>query len=1223
MWTPRRIMLALCGLLAFGAGYFGYERILGTFDGLPPLPQQYARGVDSDTGHVPTGTPRTSSIDRKLEQAFGSNCAEITYPIKTELKGRRVLVAARDFKIVPSSEPRAGWVKLLSLSLASFGQKHGSDGLPEINSLYCDVAFLKFDKPIRAMSDLSDSHIVFAELQSNTESQLADPRKGRIKARNNRRTPDLNDDIEMITPGPVYYEAEPKKGQPSIYTFATVHLTDHLNTGLKEPNHLEPREPTVAGIGMRIYMTPEDKKKKGPPKKDEPRLPIPHKDPEPGVSGVELVELDHAVEMNLWTDANASFVTPGGLEKDPKKETKKTEPKKDKTDLKKDPNAVEKRLLKIRTNGPFRYDLTKEIAHFEKPAVSRPGLIEHVVVTRAGRMVGEDMLDCEILDVQFQRKAPPEPAKGELAKATPPPPKKDETAGDGDLEIKWIKATGETVVMTSDSEKLHATGAELTHDAIEHVTVLKGTAAQPVQAVKDGNLMRGSEIHLFGDDKGITQGHVLGAGWVGMGELDPKTGEFQKQAFWTDRLVFNRELAGKDKPPIDVLTFLGKDKTRAKFRDTSGEKPQEIEAMQLKVWLKPADPVDPKKDPKGPAKKPVEKKADPKKDAPKSDATAGARPTRLEATGEVSSTSQELVIKHTEHLDVVFREVEELIKPPTPDPKAKDPKAGPKGPAAAKPDMPAPRIVDPKAESSPKTKDDAAAKTEPKKDDSTAKAEPKKDEPPEEKKPIVVSANTIDAVVNRDPTGKSELNNVVAKGEVQAHQDPANKDELGTDIAGNVVTMQAYKDGNVLKVTGIEGANEQTDKWGVVRFDKLTMFGFDIVVNQRDNTSNVVGRGSMEIVSNTDMEGKKLEKPTTMTIYWKHKMDFLGADKLIYYHGGVQGYQEDSRLKCEWMQVLLDRPVYLNQDLKPKTPPKKLKPGEKKESDSPNIDTVMCFHAPKDDDVPKPKHTQPVTVVQEEKENGKLVRFQSIRSPEVVTVNTPLEDGKSRKDMTATSSQTLPGECRIWQRGQKDALADKPKDKDGPPRKKDDDLKKKDGPQKKKGELGQDEEMQLTVIQFGGKMIANDFRKRAKFFDNIRTIHLPADSPTIPVDLREGDIPDGAVYLECRKTLEVFSTEQMEKNLTTGKPEPVSYQEMIAIGDVRVRKQGEFFGDAEKVTYSELKGTMTFHGTKNNPAIVQRIKGQGIKGEPMIAETIVYFVKEKTFESHNALGVGK
>ena len=98
------------------------------------------------------------------------------------------------------------------------------------------------------------------------------------------------------------------------------------------------------------------------------------------------------------------------------------------------------------------------------------------------------------------------------------------------------------------------------------MTVLKGSAQQQVEASKDGNLLLGSELLLFGDGKEISQAHILGAGSVGMGELDPKTGEFQKQAIWTDRMVYTR-LLDKDKTPIDVLMFLGKDGGKAKFRE--------------------------------------------------------------------------------------------------------------------------------------------------------------------------------------------------------------------------------------------------------------------------------------------------------------------------------------------------------------------------------------------------------------------------------------------------------------------------------------------------------------------------------------------------------------------------------------------------------------------------------------------------------------------------------
>jgi hypothetical protein len=314
------------------------------------------------------------------------------------------------------------------------------------------------------------------------------------------------------------------------------------------------------------------------------------------------------------------------------------------------------------------------------------------------------------------------------------------------------------------------------------------------------------------------------------------------------------------------------------------------------------------------------------------------------------------------------------------------------------------------------------------------------------------------------------------------------------------------------------------------------------------------------------------------------------------------------------MQVVLDRPVFLNQATRPKPVAKKLKPGEKKEDDNPKIDTVMCFHAPKDEDVPKPKSVQPVTVVEEIKEGDKIIRFQTIQGPDVVNVSTPLENGKERHELIVTSFETMPGLVRIWQPGPKDALAEKPGPKAPDP--------KKDAP-KKKGELAADEEMKLTVIQFGGKMIANDFRKWAKFFENIRVVHLAADSPTTPVDLREGDIPKGAVYLECRDRLDVFSTVQKERDSKTGETVDKTYQEMIARGNARVRKQGEFFGDADWVAYSELKGTLTFHGSDKNPAEVHEQKGTGVATKPLRAKTIIYNIRTKTFEAERTIGIGQ
>jgi hypothetical protein len=694
-------------------------------------------------------------------------------------------------------------------------------------------------------------------------------------------------------------------------------------------------------------------------------------------------------------------------------------------------------------------------------------------------------------------------------------------------------------------------------------------------------------MHLFGDGKQISQAHILGAGSIGMGELDPKTKEFHKQAIWTDRLVYTR--IEENKQPIDVFTIIGKDGVRAIFRDTSGGKLQQLEGEQLKVWVKPAD------DQKEKAKPDKSPKRSPKAKETQSEASAGARVMRVEGTGLVRSTTPDLIIRHADYLNVIFQDVAKLSRPPKSDPLS--PKSAsptpPQGPVIG----PTPRVVDLKG---PAIVSPAPAKKEP----------PKKEEE-KPKPPLIVKAKSIESWVNRDPEGHTEVDRIHCEGDVEAHQEPVDgKQEL--ELAGQTVDVHGYAEGYKLTVLG-DNSDKAKPKWGVVRFDKLTMFGFDIVIDERTDTAVIKNEGSMEIMSGSDLDGKKVEEPTVVRIYWKHRMDFLGADKLIYYHGNVQAYEKASRCKCEWMQVLLDQPVYLNSQRREKArvaAGPKAKAKDKDPTSNVQIDTIMCFHAPKDEDTPRPKALQPVTVVQEVEEKGKVVRFQSIQAPEVVMVNTPLGDNKNRRDVTATSTVTHPGAVRIFQAGQKDIGGPGKKDKPDP----------KKAVVQAKGELREDEEMKLTIVQFGEKMWAEDLRKRAKFWTNVRVVHLPADRPNIAVDLREGDIPKGAIYMECRDTLDVFTTVQREKG-PDGKEIDVAYQEMIGIGNVRVRKHGEFFGDADKVAYSEQKGTITLYGTDKNPASISQSQGQGVPNRTFTGRTLTYRLKDRTVETSGGVQI--
>ena len=92
MWTPKRIVLLVIGVVAFCTCYLGYARShLGTIDGLPTLPEEFRR---TDGKRVDPPPPRTSRVEQKLKQAFGLECKELKHPIKLELHSRSMTLAA-------------------------------------------------------------------------------------------------------------------------------------------------------------------------------------------------------------------------------------------------------------------------------------------------------------------------------------------------------------------------------------------------------------------------------------------------------------------------------------------------------------------------------------------------------------------------------------------------------------------------------------------------------------------------------------------------------------------------------------------------------------------------------------------------------------------------------------------------------------------------------------------------------------------------------------------------------------------------------------------------------------------------------------------------------------------------------------------------------------------------------------------------------------------------
>src|SRR5262245_5312310 len=226
------------------------------------------------------------------------------------------------------------------------------------------------------------------------------------------------------------------------------------------------------------------------------------------------------------------------------------------------------------------------------------------------------------------------------------------------------------------------------------------------------------------------------------------------------------------------------------------------------------------------------------------------------------------------------------------------------------------------------------------------------------KKPIEVRAAKVQLLVQRQGE-TNQLDSVLCEGNVRVHQDPSTPQDKPIDISGRTVSLKHAREGNILDVLGTLQEEAR------VNFPELSLFGPRVHIDQIDNVADVEGIGGMTLESQTDFEGKKLERPAPVLITWKQSMHFDG--QLANFYGNVEAMQNSTSLLCHMMRVRMTRPVSLAQvsaDRKPGNAP-------------PAVETVICGK----DSAP----TAPdVTITQSESDaHGKVVKHQRIESTEV------------------------------------------------------------------------------------------------------------------------------------------------------------------------------------------------------------------------------------------------
>jgi hypothetical protein len=800
----------------FLLGYGVYAYFLGGIDGLAPLPDDCRPGPVIDR----IEEVRDDAIDTKLHLAFGKECHQVTKTIKFEVRKKGMVVAASSAYF---NEPD-GRVKLTDLSLAIF-KENAEFNFPEITTLQSDKAWLTFDQPIASLTDMGKSKITGTELQ------------GHIVIINNRHTEEKHDDLEVLVwDKPLYYDDRAGK----IWTDGVVSLLDKQT----RPEHTK-----IKGQGMEMQLTKET------PGEKKPTVPKVKSD----LSGIDMIMLKSSVTMELYSDSSSGFLSGtgkpnagAGRVQDGKLDTIavgiKEPPKK---------MTPDKSRVLITTDGPFVYDVPRDIARFESPPsgpariypdqikVNRTPISDKPDSKRDLYDQKNDQLVCDQLELKFVREA------GMAAS-------RDKT----ERKIESAHATarkGMEVVLSLDTENLACHCDDLKYFCATAdrgaKTVLTG---DPLEAAKDGHMIKARELVLVqANQKGVGQSIVArGPGQVDLFDRNPGKG-YTTHAIWKGFLTSTKYPVG-DKE-MDLLTLT----EDAAFIDD--EHQQKLYGQRLLLWLETVDMND---------------QATPAVQPETGVAIEGSRqrPHKVEAYERVSAQSPQLLVNDCTSLKIRFKDA---------------PRTGMMLPEAIPipSDLPKPR----------RQRDGHhRGQGEPPPADTTSSNPPKQSEKPKE--PINLVARDVVADVLRDGD-KNDLNELVADGNVHVKQNGATPKDKGVDIKGEALNLLHFVEGDILKVYG--NSSEPAE----LQLGELFLVAPKVTINQKTNSAWAEGVGAINMPSNTTFDGGKSTKPgTRIVVHWTRDMIFeQGRD--AEFHGGVVAYQDDSTLQCKTLQVALDRPV--------------------------------------------------------------------------------------------------------------------------------------------------------------------------------------------------------------------------------------------------------------------------------------------------------------------------
>jgi hypothetical protein len=1274
--TARRLLLLVMSLVVFGLAYGSYAHFFGWLDGLPVLPERYLLPAQGEFRYPEQ--PVTPTLEL-LKQAFGEHSPEVEslgYPTRLAFRrGDTTLVVACGR---PPAQPDSHRVTVTPFSAAVFGKPKPPHQLQpgetvEIATFHADKAVLEFDRIIRTPTDMNEARLVRLELISDPEAAVSrsDPRVGIVHMTHNQRSLDPNRWLILRTPGPVFYRDNrvspnmPVLG-PDIWTDAPVEIVDRANlprrdggpvayaatpaAEIRQPSvvaailageRLPP--PTVTAVGLRVYLQPRASETSGKPKA--PSSPASRPGPFSGLKRVELLE---QVRLHLWMEAGGASLL--GMQRTPAVPTERMP-----AILASAGGLVaghqhlihhHRELLQVETRGPFLYDVEKNTARFEVLPQVDPHLPNDVQVTRIAPAAGIQSLFTQVLELELEGgKATTPPSPTGTAGANVPPRTASASAPPSTHRLRrlhaWTYTPGRILTVSSEADQLHATGIDLVHDAPQQKTTLTGTPLITVQqrhVLTAGTPQKPAELIWEPDPGSVASSgsppasaaprpsvndrrHRLTVRGAGRIEMHDPEREGTISASWHESLTYQADPAAD--VPSDVITLTGS----ARYEDPGAD--YRLQANLLRLWVKRSR--------EGQATSAGTRPSSGRSttsDTP----SAPALPTRIQALGNVSAHSAELIIEHTDHLNVLIRDAslpEETTRGPRNPTVHGPPSAGQT--ASSRPVSPPQPPAGDRGKAG-----DASAATPPRTPGRTDDAPT----PSPKKPPMKLRARTIDTWLVRSPerlpspstkgssplaappatapsqktgtnptpraasekiTYKYTLERARCEGMVSVHQDPADPSQVrGTDISGSLLLIDHTPEGSILTLHGWD------NRPGELHHEGTSLIGPWIKIDQIHNLAVIEGRGSMAVPATTDLAGNTLTRAEPIVIHFRDGMTFKGALRTAEFFGRVSVAQGDSGLTCHTMRVIFDRPVYFATRRSPAeradsipaprqasgspsgaaapSPPTAPPPSASQASpsprtaaeDNPRIEAVHCYPSPAD----TAEHFRETLVyfhqVERDTTTGRLIRQQQLEAQEL-TLLAQARDTEQSAPYRFLEAHG-PGVVRIWGPGVSEI---------SPP------------PGAAASSPSSAVEMQLTLVQFSRRMIAKDKGrnyKEATFYDNVQVVHVPTDNPHL--EIKRPELPPRAVLLTCQNKLVVWTYRRGE--------EPPR-QHMHAYGNAYLQSE-EYAGSAE-VIKNEGK-LVILEGSGAAPATIRK----RFRSDEQTAQRIIYDRATQQFTVEGSLG---